>query len=641
MESKIAVQDTLPSMVKNVSEHFPEVAAQLCKDHEDNFEPTSFRELFTEVRAFASGLAAMGVKRGERIGFISDNRKEWIICDLAILGIGAVDVPRGCDSSAQEISFILKTTECRTVIAENQEQLEKIASRRSDLLFLESIIVIDETVTIAAPDEFDGKVLIETYKSICQKGLEFQKDAPSYVDDEIDKGKSSDIATIIFTSGTTGDPKGVVLSHGNFLHQIRCIPSIVTTTPGQICLSILPIWHSFERIMEYVILGLGCAIAYSKPVGSIMLADFAAVRPHWMAAVPRVWESIKDGINRKFSTESAVVRGLFRFFLAIGSSHAFLLSMSRGLLPQYKRRSRFVDAVVSAIPLVLITPLKAFGSALIFVKIQKKLGGRFIAGLSAGGSLSPSVSAFFSALGIKLLNGYGLTESAPLISLQLQQATVPETVGSPIEETAVRIVDENQNDVLPGQKGLILARGPQVMQGYYESPANTKKVLSKDGWLNTGDQGLRTHGGELVITGRIKDTIVLLGGENVEPVPIEQILQSSEYIEHAVVLGQDRKFLAALIVPDAESLHAYLKEKVISEPPLGEWGNIPEVMNLFSDEIDARVSHKNGFKKHERIFRFVLLPNSFKVERELSHKLEVRRHLLDDLYQKEIEELFR
>ena len=233
-----------------------------------------------------------------------------------------------------------------------------------------------------------------------------------------------------------------------------------------------------------------------------------------------------------------------------------------------------------------------------------------------------------------------MTEAAPLLTFQNQKRPINGTVGAPISGTELRIVDENRRDLPVGTTGLILARGPQIMQGYYGDPEKTEAVLSRDGWLDTGDLGMRTVGGNVIITGRAKDTIVLSNGENVEPVPIEEALKSSLYIEQAVVVGQDRKFVSALIVPAREAIRELLEERGDTHSEESDYRDIPEVEKLISDEIRALVSGKNGFRIFERINRFILLPRSFEVERELSHKLEVKRHAISEIYANEIETLY-
>ncbi len=289
---------------------------------------------------------------------------------------------------------------------------------------------------------------------------------------------------------------------------------------------------------------------------------------------------------------------------------------------------------------MLLTPFRALGDALVFKKIKEKLGTRFIAGISGGGALPPNVDRFFEAIGILILEGYGLTETAPVLGVRLRAHPVTGTVGPIHRGTEIRIVDEQGTILGAGQKGVIQVRGPQIMLGYYKRPDLTAKILSKDGWLDTGDLGMLTIHGEIKIVGRAKDTIVLRGGENIEPLPIEQRLSESVYIQQAVVLGQDQKYLAALIVPKEENLIAWAEE---NEIPFDDYASLleqPEVKELIDSEINAYVSMKNGFKPFERIFRFALLPKPFEPGRELSAKQELKRHAINDLYKSQIKSLF-
>ena len=274
------------------------------------------------------------------------------------------------------------------------------------------------------------------------------------------------------------------------------------------------------------------------------------------------------------------------------------------------------------------------------VTSYQKFGKNFQAGVSGGGSLPTTVDKFFKAIGITLLDGYGLTETAPVIGLRKIGHQVPQTVAV-LPETEIRIVDENNRDVKPGEKGVILVRGQQVMKGYYKRDDLTKEVIDQDGWLNTGDIGVWTHKGEYAIKGRVKDTIVLSGGENIEPLPIESRLRESEYIEQAVVVGQDQKYLAALVVIDVKALELYAKESRIPYMARFDVPSLPEVNELIGSEISELISTKNGFKSFEKINRFVVLTESFKVGKELSAKQEIMRHKIDKIYEKEIESLFQ
>jgi long-chain acyl-CoA synthetase len=645
--------NTIPQMYIEVAQRQPDVTAQLSKDAQGTFQPTSYGTLLKEVSICAHGLHHLGIRRGDKVGFISDNRKEWLIADLAMLGLGAADVPRGCDATAQEIAYILSWSECATAILENDRQLQKILDIKAGLLpfgsqslkespyaHLKTIILFDPPAPSMLEQAIGAGLAVFTFADIMREGLAFYEQDPEFFQHEAAKGGRGDLATIIYTSGTTGDPKGVMLSHGNFLHQTEYLPSIIGVKSGDVFLSVLPVWHSFERVVQYIILQAGATIAYSKPVGSILLADMQAVQPQWFTSVPRIWESIKDSVYKTIRQSGGVKKAMFSMFVGIGEAHAYFRNMLLDRLPKFAPRARAIDIAVAIIPFVLLSPLRALGDILVFKKIREKLGKGFIAGISGGGALPPSVDKFFDALGILILEGYGLTETAPVLGVRLRTHPVTGTVGPIHRGTEIRIVDEHGKVLPAGQKGVIQVRGPQVMLGYYRRPDLTAKILSEDGWLDTGDLGMLTIHGEIKIVGRAKDTIVLRGGENIEPVPIEQRLCESPYIQQAVVLGQDQKYLAALIVPREEALIQWAEE---NEIPFADYASLleqPEVKELIDSEINACVSMKNGFKPFERIFRFALLARPFEPGRELSAKQELKRHTINELYKNQIRALF-
>lgn len=645
--------ETIPQMYIEIAQRQPDVNAQLSKDAEGKFQPTSYGTLLKEVGICAHGLHSLGIRRGDNVGFISDNRKEWLIADLAMLGLGAADVPRGCDATAQEIAYILSWSECATVILENDRQLQKILDIKAGRLpfgsqslkeapyaHLKTLILFEPPSPSVVEQATDAGLSILIFSTIMKEGRSLYEKDPEFFRNEAAKGRRDDIATIIYTSGTTGDPKGVMLSHGNFLHQTEYLPSLIGVKSGDVFLSVLPVWHSFERVVQYIILQAGATIAYSKPVGQILLADMQAVQPQWFTSVPRIWESIKDSVYKTIRQSGGVKKTMFSMFVGIGEAQAYFRNMLLDRLPKFSPRSRVVDIAVSIIPFVLLTPLRALGDVLVFKKIKEKLGKGFIAGISGGGALPPSVDKFFDALGILILEGYGLTETAPVLGVRLKTHPVTGTVGPIHRGTEIRIVDERGKALPAGEKGVIQVRGPQVMLGYYRRSDLTAKILSGEGWLDTGDLGMLTIHGEIKIVGRAKDTIVLRGGENIEPVPIEQRLCESLYIQQAVVLGQDQKYLAALIVPREEALIQWAEE---NEIPFVDYASLleqPVVKELIDSEINACVSMKNGFKPFERIFRFALLPTPFEPGRELSAKQELKRHAINELYRNQIRSLF-
>jgi long-chain acyl-CoA synthetase len=632
---------TLPKMLKGVVERYGKEPALYYRNKKNNYVFLTFTEFFEQIQHFACGLLNIGVKRGDHVGIIADNRKEWIIADFAILGIGAADVPRGTDATDAEICYILNHSECKVVLAENSLVCDRIIARRKDIPKLKTLIVMDEDFKLKDLKSKKGTMKILCFAELKDLGKKQLQKKPALFEEEMEKGGAYDLATIIYTSGTTGEPKGVMICHENFLHQVKATPGVLYVYPEHICLSVLPIWHSFERAIEYIILSFGAKLAYSKPIGSVMLADIAAIQPSWLPSVPRIWEGVWSAVYRKIREEGGVRFALFNFFIAVGKAHAYLSDMLRGLLPQFKRRIRLLDVAISFLPFLLLLPLKLLGSVLVFSKIKEKIGHKFVAGISGGGALPAYVDKFFQAVGILLLEGYGLTEAAPVISVRMQKRPIPNTVGPLLRGTEGKIMDETGQGLPPGKMGVLYVKGGQVMLGYYKKPKDTEKVLSSDGWLNTGDLAMFTHKGELKIVGRVKDTIVLRGGENIEPQPIEETIVQSPYVDQVIVLGQDQKFLAALVVLNDESIAEYAAKNNIPYQSLEELRDSAEIYELILGEINTLVSPRTGFKVWERIFRIKILAKHFEVGNELTSSLKMKRQVITEIYKKEMQELFR
>jgi long-chain acyl-CoA synthetase len=637
------MKPTIPQLLRQVAERYPDYPAQLSKDERGVFQPTTYRDLVTIVERFAAGLLSLGISRGDHVGLISENRAEWFIADLGILSIGAADVPRGNDTIPQDVGYILGFAECETVCTEDVAQAQKVLSVRKEIPTLGRIIVLDPHEELDQLRADAGTLEVLSIDQVYEAGDAYLADHPGAIREEVDTGRRDDTATVIFTSGTTGTPKGVMLTHGNFLHQVDHVPELIDVGPGDIWLCVLPVWHSFERIMQYVSLGSASALAYSKPIGKIMLEDFQKVKPTWMASVPRIWEAIMAGVYRNVKTQSPVKQGLFHFFVKVGSTHAHLDNMFRGRLPRFRKRSRLLDAIVAFLPWLLMWPLRGLGNVLVFGKIKGRLGGRFIAGISGGGALPSAVDSFFQAAGILLLEGYGLTETGPVLGVRAQHHPVPSTVGPVFPGTEIRILDDAGKPLPPGHRGLVMARGPQVMKGYYKKPDETARMLGDDGWLNTGDLGMLTWDNELAITGRAKDTIVLRGGENVEPLPIEQKLTESSLVDHAILQGQDERVLGVLIVPNPDAVVQLAIDLGIAEKDAAFDVSLlshERIQETFSNLIRDEVSARNGFRPFERISRFKLIPGPLSVGDELSQKQEVKRHIIAEKYASEIRELF-
>jgi long-chain acyl-CoA synthetase len=635
------MEQTLPLMLKAKSRETPDIIVQHIKEKDGTFKPKNYRQFYDEARFAAAGLLELGQRREDHIGIISDNRQEWFVTDFGILSIGAVDVPRGCDATVQEISYILGVTGCAVVFAENQKQVLKILSVKEGLPSLKIFITYDPVDAGTENTAAAAGLRVLYFADLIALGQKREALQPGGVDAEMEKGTSEDLATIIFTSGTTGEPKGVMLTHGNFLHQLPGFRVVLDFKPGEIWLSVLPVWHVYERVIEYVIIYYNNGIAYSKPVGPVLLADFKAVKPQYMVSVPRIWEAIMDGISRNIRQMKGLQKQFFDFFLSFGLMYTYFKDLTFGLLPNFHGRIRPLDSVIGFFPWLILQPVRGIATLLVFNRIKKNLGGRFRAGISGGGSLPARVDHFFNAMGIRLQEGYGLTETAPIVSVRRWKRSRRGTIGQVLLNTEVRITGENGKTLPPGRNGLIHVRGGQVMKGYYQKPEATAAVLSEDGWLNTGDIGMLSFNNELRITGRAKDTIVLRGGENVEPVPIEQRLRESQYIEQCIVVGQDQKYLAALIVPVQNAMMSFAEENNI---PIVDYELLlqqPEINEIIANDVADLVNPKAGFKPFERVFKFRLIPKSFEQGREISSKGELLRHRVTALYAREIHGLFR
>lgn len=631
--------ETVPKRLRDRAHQHAQSAFSWTKDADGVFQPTSFAQMWETVQMIGAWLLELGVERGHHVGLMSHNRREWIFTDLAILGIGAADVPRGSDSTADEMSFILQHADCRVTFAEDPAQCEKILSKRDTIPNLERIVLFDDYDDTASRPTVPG-VTISSYAELIESGRAGGSAAVDRFEREVDAGDTDELATLLYTSGTTGEPKGVMLKHRSFLFQMDRIEKILFLTPSDIFLTVLPVWHSFERAVEYICLNYGASLAYSKPIGKVMLDDMAQIRPTWMTSVPRIWEGIRSAVLRNVAKQSPVKQALFHFFVGVGEIHSDLVTAFTGRLPQFQKRSRVVDAVAAFVPLVLLTPFRLLGNVLVFKSLKARLGGRFVAGVSGGGALPPYVDKFFQAAGIKVLEGYGLTETGPVLAVRKQKSPVPGTVGPLLPDVEYRVVAEDGSLCEPGRKGELHVRSEQIMEGYYKNAEKTAEVLSEDGWLNTGDLVLFTYTGDFRIVGRSKETIVLLGGENIEPQPIEDAILQSASIDQVMVVGQDQKFLAALVYPNEEQLLAFARDNEIETVEVEELFDDELVRAHLHREIQDRVNAKNGFKAFEQVFRIHILTKPFEVSDELTQTMKIRRSVVYEKYHREIEALF-
>ncbi|MGE0143590.1 MAG: long-chain fatty acid--CoA ligase [Planctomycetota bacterium] len=566
-------------------------------------EPTTFRQLADAVREVAAGLLALDVRRGDRVGLISENRREWLIADLACARIGAPDVPRGTDTAPAELAFLLGHANCQFVFVETMKAARELSQLRAQLPNLGTFCVLAERSE--DPDILD-------FDRLRERGRAFLAAHPGELDRVAAQVGREDLLTVIYTSGTTANPKGVTLTHGNLLSNIEMVEEVLHFDREDTALSILPSWHSYERIMDYVLLYAGSQLVYSDR--RRLREDLRAVQPTIFVAVPRVWEMLYDGIIAQCRKQVGIARKIVDRVLAncraIGAGRAGIVTrLSQKVLGR------------SVLP-----------------KLRQATGGRLRIAVSGGGSLPAHVDESLLGMGIPLLNGYGLTETSPVVALRRLEHNRAYTIGPPLPRTQCEIRDESGHVLPPDRVGIIWIRGPQVMQGYWNNVEQTANVLI-DGWFNSGDLGCIDSRGELRITGRAKDTIVLAGGENVEPDRLETQLKTSPFIDQVVVLGQDQKHLGALLVINAENLSQEIAE--------ADWENDEGVLRsdavqrLLRREIDRLVSRAQGFRPSERIASFRALLEPMTAENGLmTQTMKIRRHIVNERYAPLIAELF-
>ena len=560
---------------------------------------------------------------------------------MGIVTIGACDVPRGCDATEKDLKYILSFTEVKTCIVENEFQIRKILNVKDEIPTLKRFIIFEEPTENEVKLCKEAKIDLLRFYDVVEDGKKYNEKNPGKVEAEIEAGQWDDIAAIIFTSGTTGVPKGVTLSHGNFITQLDELQERIYLKPAERAICVLPVWHVFQRLVEYVIISQAAVLCYSKPIGSILLPDMLALNPTLLPAVPRVFEAVYEGITKKMRRTGGIVEALFNFFTAIAICHSW---MDRKMFRKnFMTHNEFTPGywLLFIIPWLLLYPWKLLGNVLVFKKVKAMLGTNFRAGVAGGGAYPKAIDQFFWALGINVVEGYGMTETAPVVAVRPVDAPIFGCIGTPIRGVSARIVDMEGNVLKPGNKGVLQIKGGTVMKGYYKRPELTEKAISPDGWLDTGDLAIESIHGELKILGRVKDTIVLTGGENIEPLPLEAKMQESRFIQTAVVVGQDQRNLGALILPNQEEFELWANENNISFKDFEDLVKKPEAYKLIEDEIKELINAKNGFRMFEKIVKFAFLTKPFEVGKELSAKQEIMRYKLTEIYEKEIKGIFK
>ena len=574
---------------------------QFTRKTAHGWETISAERSLADVEALALALAERGVRRGDRVALLAENRYEWAVTDLAVLGLGAVLVPLYPTLTAAQVHELLANCEPRLIVVSTAAQLEKVRAAVSGLSGLGALIAMDPLPPGGPPGELALAALLE-------RGISLRASDPGGFTRSAEAVRPEDLATIIYTAGTTGEPKGAMLTHGNIASNVEACLQVLRYQAPDHYLSFLPLCHIFERMAGfYSILACGAGIVYAQSIETVG-SDALETHPTVMCGVPRFFEKVHARVMDGAAAHPPALRALFGWAMGVGHARA---------------RAHFARRRPS--PLVALQlPLADW---LVLSRIRGRMGGRLRFCVSGSAPLSPAVIEFFFAIGIPIVEGYGLTETSPVICVNPLGREKPGTVGPPIPGVEVRIGDE----------GEILTRGPHVMKGYYRNEAATCEAL-RDGWFHTGDIGRLDADGYLVITDRLKDVVVLAGGKKVAPQPLEKTLRRSPWITEAVLLGDRRPYVVALVVPNFTALEAEAKRRGWSDTPRRALLERPEVRALYQAEID----HLNAdLARYEQVKRFALLERELSVDAgELTPKLSVKRKVVFANFAAVIDQLY-
>jgi long-chain acyl-CoA synthetase len=590
--------NTLPELFLNTVRSYPKPDFLKVKRN-DVYTDISMAEFENAVRDFALGLKDLGHGRGAKLVILSENRPEWTITDFANLCLGGVTVPIYTTLVAEQVKYIINDSDAEIVVVSNLFQYKKVASLKDDLPRVKQIIIFQNQAP--APG-------VLTLAEIQARGRALALARPGLFEETAKAVRPEDEASIIYTSGTTGIPKGVILTHVNFVSNIVSVAQMIEFSATDTVLSFLPLSHVLERMVTFTYIYKGCSIAYAENAETVA-QNLLEVRPQIMVSVPRVFEKIYSRVMDTVLSSSSLKRKIFFWGIKVGKAAGgkTLAGKSVGPFLTFKRN---------------------LAHKLVYSKIIAKTGGRIRFFVSGGAPLSKDIAEFFYALGLIVLEGYGLTETAPVLALNTFEALRFGTVGKILPGV----------DVMIAPDGEILAKGPNIMKGYYKKPAETQDVF-ENGWFKTGDIGFIDADGFLTITDRKKDLIVTAGGKNIAPQPIENILKTNPYISNAVVVGDRRRFITALIVPNFEKIEEYAKFAKIPFADRAELVRNEQIVNFFRSEIERSTPN---LASYERIKKIAILDHEFEIERdEITPTLKVKRNIIENKYQDVIEGLYR
>lgn len=584
-------------------ERYPESRALTHRVPDGSWHALRRREVGARVRAISVGLRDLGVERGDRVAILAHTRLEWALADWAILLAGGVVVTVYPTLPADQVAFILRDSGARVAFAADAEQLAKIVAARDALPDLRAVVLFEAGAGEA------GDLTLLSLEGLEERGRSATVPAADW-EAEARRSRPADLATLIYTSGTTGAPKGVMLTHANLHANTYQCTEILPIGPEDRALSWLPLSHAFERTAGHFLMwAAGVEVAFAEDVHSVA-RDMVEVRPTIMTGVPRLFEKFYDAVVETVEEGGAIKKAGFRLAKRFGDLHAARRQAGRTPGIALRAAYRLSDRIV-------------------FSKLRERTGGRIRFFVSGAAPLSAEIARFFYSGGLTVLEGYGLTETSPVTNVNLPADIRFGTVGPPIPGTAVRIAAD----------GEILVHGPQVMSGYYGQPEATRAVIGEGGWLRTGDIGRLDEDGYLTITDRKKNLIVTAAGKNIAPQPIEERVARSPYVEQVVLLGDQRRFPIALIVPSVQAFRVAVPGRGVTEKDRHRFIDHPSVREVVEADVWPRVA---GFARHERPKRVLLVADSFTVANGLlTPTLKIRRRAIADRYADRIEALYR
>jgi long-chain acyl-CoA synthetase len=554
-------------------------------------------ELLARAKRIAAGLHAIGVHRGDRVALLSESRVEWTLTDAGSIFAGTIDVPIYATLMPPQVRYILNDSGAGVLFLPNREKFIELKDALGECPQVKHVIFFEGSG--------DGMTLAE----LEERGQELEQREPGHIDRSVVQTQPDDLATIIYTSGTTGEPKGVMLTHSNLVSNLIDSSGHHDFGEQDTALSVLPLSHVFERQAMYMYLHKGMAVYFAESLQTVG-PNLREVSPTVLVGVPRIFEKIYQRIREAAAERGKVSVALLAWSLAVARKYAEFVLAHKPVPASLKFKH-------------------SIASKLVFSKWQRAFGGKMRLLVSGGAALSEELSYIYFGAGIPIVQGYGLTETSPVITTSSIDEIRPGTVGKAIPNVEIRIAEDGEIEV----------RGPNVMRGYYNKPEETRAVFTSDGWFKTGDVGALDKNGFLCITDRKKELFKTSGGKYIAPQPIESAIKGSRFVNQVVLIGAERKFPAALIVPVWEQLESYCKLKGISVPSRSELCSHPRIIDLIQRQIDALTPN---LAKYERIKKIALLENEFTIEGgELTPTLKVKRRVIDEKYRDVIEKLYQ